>query len=165
MRSRVLLGCGAALCVALLYAGASAAQQVYVYPSKGQSPKQQEQDEYQCYEWAKGQTGFDPMQPPQATAPPPSREAPQGGAMRGAARGAAIGAAGGAIGGDAGKGAAIGASTGALMGAYRRRDQQRNEQYAQEQWTQSQAQQVQQGRSQYNRAYKTCLMGRGYSVN
>ncbi len=33
------------------------------YPAKGQNPEQQEQDQFDCYSWAKGQTGFDPSQP------------------------------------------------------------------------------------------------------
>src|SRR5512134_1461607 len=62
--------------------------EVFVYPSKGQTKEQQEQDEFSCYKWAKEQTGFDPNQPMQQAAAPP----PQGGAVKGAARGAAIGA-------------------------------------------------------------------------
>ena len=96
---------------------ALAGLEVFVYPSKGQTKEQQEQDEFACYKWAKEQTGFDPTQPMQQAAAPP----PQGGAAKGAAKGAAIGAIGGAIGGDAGKGAAIGAGVGAAGGAARRR--------------------------------------------
>jgi hypothetical protein len=33
---------------------------VYFYPKKGQSPEQQDRDRYECYNWAKQQTGFDP---------------------------------------------------------------------------------------------------------
>src|SRR6478752_8389385 len=73
---------------------AFAGMDVFVYPSKGQTKEQQEQDEFSCYKWAKEQTGFDPTQPvQQAAAPPP----PQNAAVKGAARGAAIGAIGGAI--------------------------------------------------------------------
>src|SRR5262245_34919773 len=102
----------------LVLAGAAfAGQDVYVYPSKGQSKDQQERDEFDCYKWAKDQTGFDPTaaQPTATTTPP------RGGAVRGGARGAAAGAVGGAIGGDAGKGAAVGAGVGATAGAIRRR--------------------------------------------
>jgi hypothetical protein len=31
-----------------------------VYPSKGQSPQQQQKDEGECYVWAKNSTGIDP---------------------------------------------------------------------------------------------------------
>ncbi len=145
-------------------AGGAAAQELIIYPDKGQSPQQQEQDQLQCYSWAKQQTGFDPMQQPRATTPPPQQQAQQGGAGRGAARGAAVGAVGGAIGGNAGKGAAIGAATGALLGGMRRRDQQRQEQQAQQQWEQQQVAQYQQARGTYNRAYAACLEGSGYTV-
>ena len=36
---------------------------VFVYPSKGQTKDQQEQDEFACYKWGKEQTGFDPTRP------------------------------------------------------------------------------------------------------
>lgn len=140
------------------------AQELIVYPSKGQSKQQQEKDQFECYTWAKGQTGFDPMAPPTATAPPPAKEAPQGGVARGAVRGGVVGVAAGAIAGDAGKGAAIGAASGALIGGMRRRDQRAREEHAQEQWEQGQAANYQQGRASYNRAYSACLEGRGYTV-
>jgi hypothetical protein len=34
-----------------------------IYPSNGQSKEQQAADQYECHNWAKGQTGFDPTQP------------------------------------------------------------------------------------------------------
>jgi hypothetical protein len=33
-----------------------------IYPKQGQSKDQQAADEYECHNWAKGQTGFDPTQ-------------------------------------------------------------------------------------------------------
>jgi len=140
------------------------AQEPFIYPEKGQSHEQIEKDKFGCYSWAKGQTGFDPMEVPTATAPPPEQQAQQGGVVRGAARGATVGVVGGAIAGDAGKGAAIGAATGALFGGMRRHDQQRQEQQAEQQWAQEQTAQYQQKRGTYNRAYGACLEGRGYSV-
>lgn len=163
---RVVLGFVVFLTAAFVHqlAGDAYGQELIIYPNKGQSKQQQEQDKYQCYEWAKGQTGFDPMAPPAATSPPPSREAPQGGLVRGGARGALVGVTAGAIAGDAGKGAAIGAASGALIGGMRRRDQERREEQQQEQWAQQQAANYQQGRATYNRAYSACLEGRGYTV-
>ena len=146
-------------------APAVTAQELFVYPSQGQSQEQTEKDKFECYNWARQQTGFDPVQTPAATAPPPSGEAPKGGVIRGGARGAAVGAVGGAIAGDAGRGAAIGAATGALLGGMRRADQRRQEEEALRQHAQQQASQNKQNRDQYNRAYKTCLEGRGYTVN
>jgi hypothetical protein len=131
---------------------------VFVYPSKGQTKEQQEQDEFGCYKWAKEQSGFDPNQPmQQAAAPPP----PQGGAGRGAARGAAVGAIGGAIGGDAGKGAAIGAGVGAAGGAMRRRQAEQQYAAAQEKSKQAYNAQV----SDYKRAFSGCMTARGYTVS
>ena len=89
---------------------------VFVYPSKGQTKDQQEQDEFGCYKWGNEQTGFDPTQTVQQAAPPQQN----GQVVGGAAKGAALGAVGGAIAGDAGKGAAIGAAVGAAGGAMRR---------------------------------------------
>ncbi|MDD2320823.1 MAG: glycine zipper family protein [Geobacteraceae bacterium] len=137
--------------------GVAAAQDPYVYPTRGQSSNQVEQDKYSCYQWAKGQTGFDPMQTPTATAPPPPT---RGGAVRGAAGGAALGAAVGAIAGDAGKGAAIGAASGGIIGGVRRhRSKVEQNQYAQEQ-----AAGYEQRRTEYNRAWGACMEGKGYTV-
>ena len=116
------------------------AQQLFIYPTKGQNAQQQSRDRYECHAWAVQQTGYDPSNPQsaqpqrQAAAPPPQRQPRRGGLLRGAGRGAALGAVGGAIGGDAGEGAAIGAATGALFGGFRRRDQRRQEQHAQQQY-------------------------------
>ena len=132
--------------------------QSFVYPKNGQSPQQQEQDEFACYKWAKGQTGMDPTQPSQAaSAPPPKRK---GGMLGGAMGGAALGALGGAIAGNAGKGAAIGAAVGGVGGAARRRSSE-NE-YRQHQ--QQAAAQQNQAKATFNRAYSVCLEGRGYKV-
>jgi hypothetical protein len=37
--------------------------QLFVYPTKGQSEQQQATDRFQCHSWAVGQTGFDPSKP------------------------------------------------------------------------------------------------------
>lgn len=50
------------------------AQEIIVYPAQGQSNDQMEKDKFGCYSWAKGQTGFDPMQMPTASSAPPSQE-------------------------------------------------------------------------------------------
>jgi hypothetical protein len=134
------------------------AQNAFVYPAQGQSQQQMEQDKYQCYAWAKNNSGFDPMQAaaPVATAQQPQRR----GLLGGAARGAAVGAVGGAIGGDAGKGAAIGAATGAMVRGFGNRDRSRQQQQANAQ-AQQQNTNVRNG---YDRAYAACLEGKGYSV-
>ena len=129
----------------MLLSGAALAQG-YVYPTKGQSPQQQQQDQAQCQGWAMQQSGVNPGAPP-----PPSGG--EGQVVRGAGRGAAVGAVGGAIGGNAGKGAAIGATTGALIGGMRRADQRRAAEASQAQASDA-----------FNRAYAACLEGRGYTV-
>jgi hypothetical protein len=136
-------------------------QDLIVYPAKGQSQDQMEKDKLECYTWAKGQTGFDPMKMPTASSPPPQQEAQKGGVGRGAVRGGAVGLAAGAIAGDAGKGAAIGAASGGLIGGMKKR---RSQQAAQTQWEQEQANAYMQGRNSYNRAFGACLEGRGYTV-
>ncbi len=34
-----------------------------IYPKNGQTKEQQAADQFECHNWAKGQTGFDPTQP------------------------------------------------------------------------------------------------------
>jgi predicted lipid-binding transport protein (Tim44 family) len=142
---------------AMLAATAYAAQEPIVFPAKGQSSEQTEKDKYSCYSWAKGQTGFDPMAAPTATAPPPPAK---GGAVRGAAGGALAGAAIGAVAGDAGKGAAIGAASGGIVGGARKAKSNKEQQ----QYAQDQAAGYEQKRSTYYRAWGACMEGKGYTV-
>jgi hypothetical protein len=146
-----------ALSLGWLAVTASAGAEVFVYPRPGVGQEQMRQDQYECYTWAKTQTGFDPSQPV-AAAPVPAPQ--QGGAVRGGARGAAVGAIGGAIGGDAGKGAAIGAGVGAATGLIRQGSYNREAAGAA---AQSQAQQ-QSNLDRYERSYAACMAGRGYQV-
>lgn len=154
------------LCVGLLTLGSAWGQEVIVYPAKGQSAEQTEKDKFECYQWAKGQTGFDPMAPPTASTPPPPTQEPTASTGKGVVGGAATGALiGGIADGDWGKGAAVGAAAGGLFGAHRKRSQQQQNQQAQQSWEQQQAQIYAQQRNTYNRAYAACLTGRGYTVN
>jgi outer membrane lipoprotein SlyB len=148
----------------LVTAGYAMADDFVIYPSKGQSNDQMDKDKYACYQWAKNQSGFDPMQQPKASAPPPQQEAPEGGVVGGAVKGGLLGVAVGAIAGDAGKGAAIGAASGGLVGGMRRHDQVSQQEQKQDQWANQQAQQYHQNRASYNKAYSACLEGKGYSV-
>ena len=154
--SRVWLGV-LSLGLVLVIGGGSAWAEVFAYPKKGQTQQQFEQDQFQCHQWAKGQTGVDPTKPQQSAAAPPPQ---QGGAVRGAARGAAGGALIGAAAGDAGKGAAVGAAAGAVGGRMRQNSQNRQAAEAQQQ-AQAQAQAA---NAQYDKAYAVCLEGRGYQV-
>jgi hypothetical protein len=75
--NRMIL-CPILLFIATLVAGPALAQELFIYPTKGQSQEQIEKDKYDCYQWAKKETGFDPMAPPTATEPPPQQSAPGG---------------------------------------------------------------------------------------
>ena len=67
------------------------AQEMMIFPNDDQSSEQQEQDKFACYNWAKGESDFDPMAPPTATEAPPEEGAKKGGVGRGLVRGAAVG--------------------------------------------------------------------------
>ena len=130
----------------------------YVFPKNGQSASQQTSDESYCYNWARGQTNFDPL-----TAAPPPQSASTGyerAPAQGATRGAAVGAVGGAIGGNAGKGAAIGATVGLLKGG---RDRRRAAAQQEEQTAQHQ-QQLDALTGQFKKAFSACLESKHYTV-
>ena len=138
----IILGC-------FLFLGSAAPSNanMLVYPKEGQSQARQDRDEFECYKWAKAQTGANQGQTYAGSQ--------EGGEMsRGAAGGAALGAVGGAIGGNAGKGAAIGAGVGAVAGLLKRR---RNRVRQSESQAQASA-------GNNDRAYAVCLKGRGYEV-
>lgn len=148
----------AGLAALVLASGPAAAQQLFIYPEKGQSPAQQEQDRGACHGWAVQQTGFDPgMQGPSAQAQTRSEA---GGAVKGAAVGALLGAGIGAIAGDAGAGAAIGAAGGGLFNGMRRHGQNEQAQNQADAYNQQQDA----ARRAYQRALTACLEGKGYTV-
>jgi hypothetical protein len=149
---------------------------VSAYPSKGQTSKQQTLDEKACFDWAKANTGIDPLKlnesPPAQTAQTNGEQnqsnAGKGERGKGAVRGAAAGAAIGAIAGDTGKGAAIGATAGTFQGGRRKREaeaQQQGEAKAEQEKQQSAAaEQVKAQKQSYNNAFSACLTGKGYAV-
>ena len=146
-----------------------------VFPAKGQTTQQQSQDEGECYAWAKGQTGVDPMAPTAAAAQPAQQSAStstskaDGSRLRGAARGAAAGAIVGEVAnGDASDGAAIGATVGVVAGG---RQSRKNQQQAAEQSTQQQQQATQQQQAAqqeqlnlFKKGFAACLEPKGYTV-
>lgn len=143
------------------------AQDPIIYPAEGQSRDQQERDEFECFRWARDQTGFDPMATPRATSAPPSQEATRGGAGRGAVAGAATGAIVGGITrgrSGAGRGALIGGGGGALIGGMRRESQRNQQAQAKNQWEREQTNNYARARNEYNRAFAACMSGRGYTV-
>src|SRR5260370_19309346 len=136
----------------LLAVKAHAANDIFIYPTKGQNQQQQDKDRYECHTWAVKQTGFDPSRPqnsPSNTVSDNRYQPSQPHVLKGAARGAALGVVGGAIAGDAGKGAGAGAAMGGLAGGFRRRDERRQQQ-TQQQYNAQASQQSQY--VSYNRA-------------
>lgn len=160
------------------FANAAIAENLVIFPAKGQSADQQTKDEASCQGWAKQNTGIDPIalanaaaQPPPVSAAPPAPEKHGGERVKGAARGTAAGAAVGAIAGDAGKGAAIGAVGGVAAGGARKRREGREAEAAQnqaqataQQQAEAQSAELQQKLATFNRAYAACLEGKGYTV-
>jgi hypothetical protein len=143
--------------------------QVYFYPLKGQSAAQQDRDRYECYLWAKRQTGLDPSEPQLAPhqrvevvpIPPPGHDV---------AAGAATGAVLGAIvsrPGRTGEGAAVGAVLGAIIGGVSDTARQEQAERLQERYDRRdtlRAARTEQQAASYRRAMAACLEGRGYSV-
>jgi hypothetical protein len=153
------------LLIPLFITGVVLAQDLVIYPAKGQSPEQMDKDKYECYTWGKQQSGFDPMAQPTATAPPPSQETQKGGVVKGGLGGAAVGAAvGGIANDDARQGAKAGAAGGAIIGGIKQRNTNKQQAKAEEQWAQEQTAHYSKNRDAYNRAYGACLEGKGYSV-
>ena len=170
-----LLWCAAAMAFgAAAHAQQGAANAPVIYPAKGQTAKQQDQDRYECHTWARGQSGFDPTQPnaaPTQTAGAPtstttaSSGAPVGGMAAGAMGGAAIAE---LTHHDAGRGAAAGALGGAVFQRVKQQQaaqqQQVKQQAAQQQANAQQANARSQQRATYERAMGACMEGRGYTV-
>lgn len=159
--------CIVAFLVILLAGFSARAQEPFVYPAKGQSAQQQEKDRFECYGWAKSNSGFDPMAVPRTSTPAPSGGGASvgGSAVRGAAGGAAVGAAVGAIaGGKAGKGAAIGAASGGMLSGMGAAGQNRRASDERRQWEQREATNYAANRERYDRAFSACMDGRGYTV-
>lgn len=141
--------------------------EVYFYPTQGQSPEQQERDRYECYLWAKQQTGFDPSQPNLAPHMRVRVEPARSGD-------AAVGAVTGAIIGSAiaprkkeSEGAVVGAIAGAMIGAAAEEERRKEARAIQQQLDAEEAQriaQLEQQAERYRRAMTACLEGRGYTV-
>ena len=133
---------------------------LYVFPTNEQDKEQQELDEYNCYKWAKEQTGINPIKLEQVEAEQVDTS-PDGSAVVGAAKGAAAGAAIGAIAGDAGKGAAIGAAVGGMGG---RRGKVAGDAQEQQQNEQAAAATEKELMENFNKAFSACMEGKGYTV-
>ena len=154
----------AILIILILAASSALAQDLIIYPKKGQSFQQMEKDKYDCSQWAKQETGFDPMAPATPSTPPPVKETTKASAGRGAVGGGLVGLGVGAITGSPGPGAAIGAASGALIGGVRRKKHNEQQEQKQQEWAQQEAVGRQQKRNYYNRAFSACLEARDYTV-
>ena len=147
--------------------GPVCAQDPIFYPANGQTEDQLEKDKYECYKWAKKQTGFDPMKTPTTKSARPAKEekvtGTGGSALIGGGAGAIIG---GIAGGGKGAlaGGLIGGTGGALVGSARSSDQRKQEERKRQEWERKEANNYAGDRNQYNRALGACMEGRGYSV-
>jgi len=151
----------ATIITALLFsAGTALASELYIYPAKGQSSEQQDKDKFECYNWAKNDTGFDPMAVPTTSTAPPSGQTKSGGAVKGALGGAALGA----IFGSSSKTTKRSAAAGGLIGGVRQSSSNRQVEQNRQQWEQQESSRYANNRNNYNRAYSACLEGRGYTV-
>lgn len=154
----------------LALAGAASAQQAappsqYVFPAKGQTPEQQQQDEAECSSWATQQTGFNPSAPPPPPAPQPTPPPQKNAGLKGAARGAAAGYIIGDIANDeGGEGAAIGAVVGGSRSVRKQQQAQASAQQQQAAQQQQYQQQVQALNGEFLKARAACLESKGYTV-
>jgi len=152
----------------------AATMNVYVFPTTGQTPEVQSQDEAACYGWAVQNVGTDPFElskqaqdQAQQTEQAKQQAAQVGqgagaqGALRGAARGALIGE---IVDDDAGKGAAYGAAAGVMRGRRRGRAQKQQAQAsAEQQGQQAQAATAEQ-LANFKKAFSVCLEAKNYMV-
>jgi outer membrane lipoprotein SlyB len=165
----------AAVLVLLAYLPA-AADDLYVYPSQGQTDEQLGQDRFACHQWAVKASGFDPsafaeLVPSRVVRVPVPSNTAAGATGRGVVIGSIAGAIVGAHDSTAGKGAAIGAVVGALAGATveeqgrLKAEQQATAEAARQERLLAQSK-VERAlrRSDYRRAIEACLEGRGYTV-
>ena len=151
------------LCVPLIANAGSlvSSMGIYVYPAQNQTAEKQSQDDYECFGWAKEQSGYDPMNPPEVVAEAPD-QGPSGARLRGAARGAAAGAVVSEITDNDTSDAMAG---GAALGAMRAGRRDRRQRQEQQQQAEVAAEQQEAGHAnQFKGAYAACIEARGYSV-
>jgi hypothetical protein len=152
----------------------AATMNVYAFPTKGQTPEQQSQDEAACYQYAVTNTGVDPFQlqkqaqAQQQQAQQAQQQAAQAGKGAGAS-GAVKGAAAGALIGeiasdDAGKGAAYGAAAGVLVGRRKGKEAEKQASAQASQQSQTAQQSTQQQMDNFKKAFSVCLEAKNYMV-
>lgn len=111
-------------------------EKVFIYPAKGQSDQQMQEDKFLCYQESMQKTGFDPAAIPHGEGKPPGIEdiAPQ-------KTPAGFG------------GSAETPDKGYLAGE------------AKKEWKSEELNRYESNKVEYNKAYKSCLKKRGYTVN
>ena len=152
----------------------AATMDVYVFPTKGQAPDKQSQDEAECYNWAVQNVGTDPFElSKQAqTQAQQTEQAKQQAAQTGkgaGAAGAVKGAAAGALIGeiasdDPGKGAAYGAAAGMVRGRRKSQAQRSQAEAAAEQQGQQAQQATAEQLANFKKAFSVCLEAKNYMV-
>jgi hypothetical protein len=152
----------------------AATMNVYVFPTKGQTPEVQSQHEMECYNWAVQNTGSDPFQLAKQAeqqqqqaqqAEQQAQQVGQGAGAAGAVKGAAAGALIGEIASDdAGKGAAYGAAAGLIAGRRRGRQAQQQATQQVEQQSQQAQQATQEQVNNFKKAFSVCLEAKDYMV-
>ena len=146
--------------VMLMFTVPALATELYIYPAGGQSAEQMDKDKYECYNWARKDSGFDPMAAPTTATAPPGGQKKSGGVVKGGL----VGAATGVIIGDNRKATRRGAAAGGLIGGVRQSSHNTRVDQSQQQWEQQEASRYANERNNYNRAYSACLEGSGYTV-
>jgi hypothetical protein len=142
---------------------------VYVYPMHGQSAEKQGQDQYECFLWARRQTGFDPSLP-RSDGVTTVRVVPVPPAGAGVAAGAATGAVIGAAVShpwETAEGAAVGAIAGAMVGVVADASRQQQAERIESQENAERARVAAQADAavlEYRAALTSCLTARGYAV-
>jgi len=133
---------------------------LFVFPNNDQDQATQSADEAYCYNWAREQTNYDPINPTKVEVEQ-VETGPDGSAIVGGAKGAAAGAAIGAIAGDAGKGAAIGAVAGGLAG---RRASRAHNQQEQKQNVETATAASDKMADDFKKAFMACMDAKEYTV-
>ena len=148
--------------------------EVFVFPTKGQTPEVQSTHEAECYTWAVQNTGSDPFdlqaknEQAQAQAQQSvdqTAQATQGAGAKTAVKGAAAGALIGEIADDdAGGGAAYGAAAGAIAGRRRAKSANKQAQAQADQQKAASAQATAEGTTNFKKAFSVCLEAKKYMV-
>jgi hypothetical protein len=137
-----------------------------VFPAKGQTAQQQDNDEFECLKWGADQSGVtgNSMKDPKAAGAAAASHvdsAATGAAVKGAAKGAAVGAIFGSISGNSGTGAAYGAAGGALAGRAAKKEAKANAAAQAEQKT---AAENKAKLDAVKKGMTVCLESKGYTV-